>query len=83
MKPRELKSKLAILRKAGVLSYREGDLAVTFQSTNEHEAPHAPVSEDDGNEPAGAGPEQMQLPDGVFDPLGRIAEINRRASRSS
>jgi hypothetical protein len=71
---RKLKSLLRVLRDAGVTSYTSGDLSVTFGDRNAQIAPE-PVAAADGETGA-----PLDLPEGVWDPRHRVAEINRKHS---
>ena len=69
---RQLTALLRVLQRAGVTSYTQGDLSLTFG------APLAtPV---DAGETQGAG--DLATPDGVFDPRSRIAEINAKYAKA-
>jgi len=61
---KQLKALLGALRAAGVSSYRDGDLQVTFGDRTQ------PV-----HEPDAEGVEDQELPPGVLDPRKRIAEL--------
>jgi hypothetical protein len=67
MEPRKLKALLAALRSAGVASFSDGTVSVTFAGEPAHlvEAP-APTDA------------EMELPSGVIDPRRALADIYRK-----
>lgn len=69
---RQLTALLRVLQRAGVTSYQQGDLRLSFG---------APVmTPGDLGETEGAG--DLSVPEGVFDPRKRIAEIYAKQAKA-
>lgn len=76
MGTRELKGLLNVLKAAGVRSYTCGDLSLTFGDPSlQLTGPGAGVDD-------GPNAEPMDLPADVWDPIGKLTEINRKRRAS-
>lgn len=74
MKPRSLAVLLRMLREAGVTSYRDADVQLSFGV--------AWVPAEDGKQPADVDGD-LELPPGLVDPRKTIAEIYKRRQKGA